>query len=227
MASQLTPTIITDKNGRITTVHKKNATVGKTKPIPALKRDYTAETMSAMRAMKLDEFSERAESNVSYLAEHHPKLLARIVDQCADDEMTRVTWSSAIQFKHLFSGKPPEDVRENIRACHGLLELYPVAARIARAEKQLIPGVIRMMVEDTLERTHYYHGGDWNPVRLNMLAERYVVEEDRHGVTFGYGNRLSEILDLIPELKKRGKVDEETLEMLLDSDATALREGEL
>lgn len=228
MASQLTPTVITDKNGRITTVHRKNTVAGKGKAMPAPKRDFTNEAMSAMSAMgSSDTYSEAAASNLAYLAEHDPKLLTEITESCSKDDMAQKTWRSTIQYNHLFSGKTPETAGENLRFCRALVELYPVAALISKADKQYIPGVIKLMVENTLAYTQYYGSGSWDTTRMAMLSERYVTEEDQHGVIFNQWQRLPEMIELIPELARRNKVDRETLEILLDSETTALREGEL
>lgn len=228
MASELTPTVITDKNGRITTVHRKNAKVGKAKAMPAPRRDFTNEAMAAMSAMGANAtYSESAASNLAYLAEHDPKLLSGIIEQCATDDMAQKTWHVTIQYRKMFSSDDPEADRENLVFCRGMLELYPVASRISKADKQYIPGVIKLMVEDTLEYTQRYSGGDWGTVRLAMIAKRFVTEEDQHGVIFTMWRRLPEMIELIPELAQRGKVDGETLEILLDSETSALREGEL
>lgn len=229
MPSNLTPVVITDKNGRVTTVHRKNAKVGKAKAIPAPKRDYKPEGQKAMLELGIEgTFSKTAVPTLAYLAEHDPKLLSGIIERCAAGGMEEKVWMLRIKYRDLFCSPNPEVLRNNLEECRGLLELYPVASSITQATGEHIPGVIERLVEDTVYDSRRFNGGGWDLVRVSMIAKKFAIDDDEaHDITFTLWKRLPEMIDLIPELAKRGKVDMETFEMLLDSEYPALRDGEL
>lgn len=231
MPSPLIPVVITDKNGRVTTVHRRSATSTKPKTLPKpVMRDFVGEAAKALLEIGIEEqYAVKAIPNLAYLAEHDPLMLDEIKKRCSRPGIEQRIWYLRLQFNELFSGSVAAERRDELRNCRALLELYPVASRISETEGKVVPGIINMMIRDTLEYCSRYQGSsDWSTEKMAMVACRFIDDDDeRHHMIFTHWKRVDEIVDLIPELARRGKVDSETLEMLLDSEYPALRDGEL
>jgi hypothetical protein len=119
-------------------------------------------------------------------------------------------------------------LHNNLESCKALLELYPVAEKIAEAANQSSPAMIEYIIQSTMYYAEKYRQNGWDVFRIAMIANHFMTDDDeKHDVIFTHVGRLSEVIDLIPELTRRGKVDAETMEMLLDSEYPALRDGEL
>lgn len=228
MASGLTPTVITDKNGRVTTVHRRSSQGGKgARAIPPLKRDFAAEAREAVESMDLEIGDvDDAHGLFAFLAENAPLLYPRVIERCSVESMERDVWMNVA--RRLAITYKPDQKEYVIRYCNVLLNLYSVAVKLCEINGvRAVPARIRVEIENTLYSTQFYSHGDWDCIGRAMIANKYVVEEDRTNVIFGTYGSLERIVDLLPELAKRGSVDGETLEMLLESETPAMREGEL
>ena len=232
MPSNLTPVVVTDKNGRVTTVYKKNAKAGKAKLIPAPKKhDYRAEVTKALNAQGVVLNDEQSMANFSYLAEHAPKLCSDIIDRIARNDDEGRYWRSMLQYKKMFSSTTPETTNAYLDECHATVKLYPVAAKVLEALNSSAPAnaMITVLIRETIFQSGgYMRSNSWDLMGMAMVTRQFVADaHERDGVNDKYCNRIPEVLDLLPELGKRGSVDSETFSALMDSGNKSLREGEI
>lgn len=227
-SNPLTPVQITDKNGKHTTVHKKTAVAPKrARKIPAPKHDYMVDARAAMLDLKVGgTYSKNALITLAYIAEKSPKLMKAIKEQCAEEGIQRNVWMLKIRHRVLF-GSPDEVVNQNnLHLLHAINELMPLAIEVARAKGSLVPGAVDLLIEDTYGYGNRFRG-EWTLLRAALITDSFIVPDDADDAIFDIWQRIPEVTELLPELAKRGKIDRGTLEMLLDSDNVALRDGEL
>jgi hypothetical protein len=227
-SNPLTPVQITDKNGKQTTVHKKTSVTPKrARKIPAPKHDYMVDARAAMLELNVGgTYSKNALVTLAYIAEKSPKLMKAIKEQCAEEGMKRDVWMLKIRHRVLFGSSEEYVNLNNLDLLHATNELMPLAIEVSRAKGNPVPGAVGLLIEDTYGFGNRFRG-DWNLLNAALITDNFIVPDDADNAIFDIWQRIPEITNLLPELARRGKVDRDTLEMLLDSDNVALRDGEL
>lgn len=171
-------------------------------------------------------YSKNALVTLAYIAENSPKLMEEIKEQCSEEGIQRTVWMLKIRHRVLFGSNEEHVNRNNLDLMHATKELMPLAIEVARAQGKLVPGAVEFLIEDTYSYGDRFRG-EWQLLNAALIADTFIVAEDKENVVFDIWQRIPEVVDLLPELARRGKIDRGTMEMLLDSDNVTLRDGEL
>jgi hypothetical protein len=227
-SNPLTPVQITDKNGKHTTVHKKTSVTPKrARNIPAPKHDYMVDARAAMLELNVGgTYAKNALATLAYIAEKSPKLMKAIKEQCAEEGMKRDVWMLNIRHRILFGSSEEYVNLNNLDRLLAMNEILPLAIEVSRAKGNAVPGAVDLLIDNTYGYGNRFRG-EWSFLNAALIADSFIVPEDADAVIFGFWQRIPEITDLLPELARRGKIDKDTLETLLDSENVALRDGEL
>lgn len=235
----LVPTIVTDKNGRVTTVHRKPA--GTTKksriPAPVVKAEqYKKRAVDALDKMEIaypTDLDSPEVKTLTFLAQEHPRLLNDIVERvssCGDTEW--MMWSTHLRRKTISESKDPMANDYPLFELRARLELFEVAEHISRTQSvsRQTPAGIDFGMARAIEKS-YEQKLDWHMAKVSMIMESFIAGDanDIRDATFTpeIYNRLPRLLEVLPEMRKRGAATTDTIIMLMDSDSGVLIDGEL
>ena len=234
----LIPTVVTDKNGRITTVHRK-PTGMKTSariPAPAVKvpAKHKKRAAAALEAMGMDAPTDsQITKNMTYLAERAPLLVNDIVERCTSCSDTEwQLWNNQLDRRMFSDSSDPMTNEYPLYELRARLELFDTAEQINKSQGPQFqsPAGIDYLIVKASEAS-YEAKLDWHFAKVRMVMNNVLDGNirDIHDATFTpeIFNRLPRLLEIIPELRKRGANKADSIIMLMDSDSGVLIDGEL
>jgi hypothetical protein len=252
--NNLIPTVITDVNGKITTVHKRATgfpTVKKGIPAPGMPLEPKYVTRQAMKdfeaaGINLVE-SPNGNKNLFHLAKRYPKELPKIVKrvQRAGDR-ERAVWGYLIGETDLHNGRrsvldmTPDKYRMWFRLLPMALDLFTDLESAMSSTKipmqyytQNIQGLAEAIDSTERRQGRFAEDDAYRRVAAVMIAIKVNKAgtgsgrlSDKQDADIDFINdNLDAVVPIIPQLMQRGSTECGFIEQLLASNASSLNNG--
>jgi len=243
MQQNTSPTVIQDKNGKTTTVHRKNisSTVASVSDLPAPSLSIAAPTTTEEALRDLSELgidlpgSSFGVDNIAYLA-GYPKVLHAVIESIkeSDEDTKKDIWA----FKLGEQSMHPDYEGDN----HDYRSNYWRMIKTIPFGKALFPDMDANDRRRHLDRVVGLseRGMGWWPAAkkyTEVQAAMIAIVASGKFSNFEFKGRMSDIfymadnlekvIPLIPEILKRGDSSREYVEALINNEAKALSDGVL
>lgn len=241
MQQNTSPVVIQDKNGKTTTVHKKNSTesssLGSAIPSPSLpKIDPTADAIQQLADLGIDlSDSTNGGKNAEYLASY-PKVLHEVIEaiKASDEDTKKNIWEQKLSNREMHPLDDEDD--------HDYRNSYLRIVKTTPLGKVLFPdraASSRRIDVDRLFSQCERAMGWWPLSKKYVEVQAAMVAAIASGspLTFEFkphmddiffmADNLDKVIPLIPALLERGDTSRGYVEALLKNEAAALNQGVL
>lgn len=239
MHENTSPVVIQDKNGKITTVHKKNSTgasaLGSSLPAPALaKVDPTADARQQLNDLGIDlSEGEYGTKNAEYLA-RYPKTLHEVTEAIkeSDEDTKKYIWEEKLKNNEMH----PLDDEDT----YNYLNSYLRIVKTTQLGRLLFPdqssGSLRLSIDRLTLQCEKAMG--WWPTSkkyVEVQAAMVAVMASKKPLGFQFQLHMNDIFfmadnwekvsPLIPAILDRGDTSQGYIKELMENESTALANG--
>lgn len=235
------PVVISDKNGKITTVHRsmsQQASGAKSSiPAPAVNEASGMTAVEAFSALQdcgvtLSDTNHGID-NISHLGKAHPKLLKQLVEAVEEsDERTRSVWKHTLGTPAFYPDHDNDDTdyssyyRRFIHTTAIGTKLHPDATpdQCSRRIRDLVRVCEQKIGWSTHQKRYYETKAAMIVVATSANPYRFEFKGHMEDIFF-IADNLEKVEPLIPEILKRRETSRGYIEALMENKAAALTDG--
>lgn len=239
MHENTNPVVIQDKNGKTTTVHRKQTATSSSSlsslPAPSLQekpsRESALRTLSSLGVDLSDSIYGR--KNIAYLAETHPKVLNELIEAISESDEAAL-WTYKLGKRDMYPHDDEDDSFYDYRKDYWrLIKTIPLASALFPDKEDASR---RLNFERLVNLCDAKIG--WPPsskkyvetqaAMVAVAASGELLDFEFKGRMydiFFMGDHFEKVIPLIPKIMERGDTSRGYIEVLLENESAPLAEG--